>query len=94
MPTEFRAAANVVRHDNYTATTTPTTKTPIDQANFLLIENLDATNSILISFDGGVTFKTLAPGKFLGMEVSQLLSYVVRSSAGTASVECLYGSEA
>lgn len=96
MSTRMRADAQKITHDNYSATTTPVTKTLPDKTNFILIENMDATNSVLVSFDAGVKFKTINPNRALSMDIdgaSPITSYQVKSSAGTPSVECFYGSE-
>lgn len=93
MPTAVTAAANTVEHDNYATSTSAATKTPATPANYLLIENMDATDNVLVSFDGGSTFKTIKPNSSLRIDVDKLKSYDVKSSANTPAVEALYGFE-
>lgn len=93
MATSINGAVNKIQHDNYTATTTAAEKTPTNPFNFLLIRNTDSTNSVLVSFDGDVTYFTIPPGSTLSLEVNRMKSYHVKSSASTIAVQCLYGSE-
>lgn len=92
MSTEIRADSALLTHDNFSPTTIASTKTLPFRTNFILVENMDSTNNVLVSFDGGVNFKTVGPGKALSIDVDNLLSYQVKSSAATPSTECLYGS--
>lgn len=96
MSTRIRADAQKLTHDNFTAAVGPVTKTLPAKTNFLLIENMDSTNSIKVSFDAGVTFKDIGPGKALSLDIdgsSPIQSYAVKSSASTPAAQCLYGSE-
>lgn len=96
MSQRIRADAQKLTHDNYNAAVTPATKTLPNHTNFILIQNMDATNNVLVSFDAGATFKTIGPSKALSVDIdgsSPIQSYVVKSSAATPAVECLYGSE-
>lgn len=92
----MRADAQKLTHDNYNAPGVAVTKTFPAKTNFFLVENMDSTNSVLVSFDAGVTFKTIGPGKSLSVDIdgsSPITSYQVKSSAGTPATQCLYGSE-
>lgn len=96
MSQRIRADAQKLTHDNYSAAVGPATKTLPAKTNFLLIENMDSTDSVKVSFDAGITFKDIGPGKALSLDIdgsSPIKSYVVKSSAGTPAVQCLYGSE-
>lgn len=93
MATNTKAAAESFQQDNYNATTSPVTKTPTLKTNFLFIHNLDATNNVLVSFNAGVTFTTIAPSQALSIDCDKMISYVVKSSAGTVAVEAIYGQE-
>lgn len=76
------------RHFNGTATTAPATIDMGTGVVSLIIDNLDVTNNLLISFDGGTLFKTLGVGKTLSMEISTT-KLVVKSSALTVAYEVL-----
>jgi hypothetical protein len=93
MSQRIRADAQKLTHDNYTAATTPTTKPLPKGTSSLLIQNMDATDNVLVSFDAGATFKTIRPGVIFTIGVDNLLSYVVKSSANTPASECIYSSE-
>lgn len=93
MSTRTRVDVRVIQHDNYTATTTPATKTPTTPANFVVMRNADATNDLMISFDAGVTYFSIGALQSLSFEVDGLVSYMVKSSAATVAAQCLYGRE-
>jgi hypothetical protein len=93
MSQRMRSDAQLITHDNYATSTSPATKTLPSHTSFILIENMDSTDSVLVSFDSGVSFKTLGPGKALSLDCDSMKSYDVKSSAGTPAVEALYGSE-
>lgn len=81
-------AASIAKHFNGSATTTAA---PVDVGTgvaAIVIENMDATNNLLVSFDGGTTFKTVKPGIILTVDVSTR-NLVVKSSAGTVNYEIL-----
>jgi hypothetical protein len=85
-------------HVNGTTAAAPTTK-PVDvtrsgdgrtYATYLKIKNSGVANSLLVSFDGGTNFFTLAVGEDLEVS-SQVFSVVVKASAATAdySIVCV-----
>lgn len=91
----MRACAQTLTHENYSTTTTAATKTLPAQCTSLFIENMDATDNVLVSFDNGVTFKTIKPTNSLSIDVdfTSARTYKVKSSANTPNAECLYSSE-
>lgn len=93
MSARQRSDVQLVTHDNYGTTTTAATKTLPHGVSAVLIENMDSTDNLLVSFDNGATFKTIAPGKALSIDVDNLVSYKIKSSANTPLAQCLYGSE-
>lgn len=94
MSTRIRFNAEKFTHDNYATSTTPATRTLPAACTALLVDNVDATISISVSFDAGATYKSIPAGSHLSVDVDGMLSYVVKSASGTPSVECLYASEA
>jgi hypothetical protein len=101
MASRVRSDVQQFIHDNYSIDGTPATKEAglhIDGSpvliNYLLIENMDSTNSIAVSFDGGTNWKTLKPGYSIDVEVDSFVNYMVKALAGTVPVEALYGVEA
>ncbi len=90
----MRADAQLFTHDNYSLSTAPATKTLPYSCTSILIENMDAAISALISFDAGATYKTLKAGHTFAMDVDGLKSYIIKSASATPSVEALYASEA
>ena len=93
MATSIKFGAGTFVQETYNAATGVVTKTLSSPANLLRIRNLDGTNNVLISLDG-TNFLTIRPGEIFTLECTGLKSYKVKSSAGTPSTECLYGSEA
>ena len=93
MSTRTRADVSVIEHDNYSVGVGATVKTPITPANFIFVKNMDATNSLLISFNSGTTFFTISAGAVLSFDVDGLINYTIKSSAGSVLAECLYGRE-
>lgn len=93
MATEIVADAEKITHDNYNAAVGPVTKSLPARCSAVFIDNRDATDSVQVSFDGGVLFKDIGPGKALSMDVAFIASYVVKASANTPAVQCLYASE-
>lgn len=92
------SCAQKLTHDNYATSTGGATKTLPKNTKFILIHNIDSTNSVLVSFDG-TNFKTVQAGSILSLDVdfndaASPTTYTVKSSASTPNVECLYGSEA
>lgn len=93
MATEVVSDAEKITHDNYSAAVGAVTKTLPAKCSAIFIENMDATDSVLVSFDGGTLFKTITAGKNLSIDVAFILSYVVKASANTPAVQALYASE-
>lgn len=96
MSTRIRANVSKYTHDNYATSGTPATKTPPVGTNTIMIENMDSSISVLVSFDAGVTFKTIKAGAALSIDIDIMrnsYTYSIKSASGTPSVECLYGSE-
>lgn len=92
MATEFRAAANKVRHDNHTAPASLTERTFTVEANFLVIYNSDSSNAAEVSFDGTNTFPIPALST-LSMELAKQKSYYTKATAGSPALKVMYGSE-
>jgi len=80
--------AGGVKHINGAANTTAADVNLGVGVNSITIENMDATNNLLVSFDGGATFKTLGIGKSVSLEVS-VGKIMVKSSAGSVNYEIL-----
>ncbi len=76
------------KHFNGTATTTPDTVELVVGVVSILIDNLDVTNDLLVSFDRGAKFKTIGEGRSLSIDTSTR-SLVVKSSAGSVNYEIL-----
>ena len=95
MSTRIRSCAQTITHDNFATTTVAATKSLPDQSTSIFIENMDNTNNLLVSFDGGSNFKTILPLKSLSLDLdfSGSRTYKIKSSAGTPNAECLYASE-
>lgn len=79
--TAAAAAANVDVTDDQ-----DTTK--VKYARFMTIQNLDATNNLLISFDNGKNFATVAKGAVREF-VGTFKSFMVKSSAATVAWEAV-----
>ena len=80
--------ASIARHFNGTATVTPD---PVDMGTGVVsvfIDNLDLTNDLLVSFDGGSNFKTVGEGRSLSIDIS-VSTVTVKSSAGSVNYEIL-----
>lgn len=76
--------AGRIQHANGTATTTPA-KVSVKRgvAQWIRIGNLDATNNLEVSFDGGTNYYTIEPGD-PPFEADALFHFFyVRSSAAT-----------
>jgi len=82
--------AKTVEHYNGTATTTPATITFSKPSRAILIQNtaVSAANDLLVSFDGGATFKTLKRLAALSFEVG-LPAITVKSTAGSVAYEAV-----
>ena len=80
--------AGVAEHHNGTATTTPANVPFSGTSKSILIDNLDASNNLLVSFDGGSNTKTILPGQSLSIEANHS-SVDVSSSAATVAFEML-----
>lgn len=93
MSERIRSDAQKFTHDNYAAVTAPATKTLPAACTALLIDNVDASATVSISFDGGVKYKAIKPSTSLSVDVDSIKSYMVKSSAASSNVECLYASE-
>lgn len=93
MATEIVSDAEKITHDNFSTSTSPATKTLPARCSAVFIENMDTTDNIRISFDGGTLFKDVKPGKALSIDVAFITSYIIKSSANTPAVQALYASE-
>lgn len=74
---------------NGTATATPATVTFNNEVSTsIFVQNVDSgANNILVSFDGGTTFKTLAnQWDFISIDVN-ITSIVIKTSAGSKLYE-------
>lgn len=86
-------------HYNGTATTTASQipSVPDKVISDVLIENLDTTpllNRLLVSFDGGVTFKAMRRGQSMAWSLRGLLtSFVVKAETGTCAYEAIVNYE-
>jgi hypothetical protein len=76
---------DTVEHFNGTATTGNTTLTFGNYSKSILLHNT-GSNNLLVSFDGGVNFKTMIPGVSIGMEVRRT-SLVQKAATGTTTYE-------
>ncbi|MDX1643434.1 MAG: hypothetical protein R3244_03645 [Thermoanaerobaculia bacterium] len=79
-----------VQHLNGSANTTASTLTFAGPARSILIQNTEqsAANDLLVSFDGGVNFKTLK--RLAAFEIeARLLAIQVKSSAGSVAYEAV-----
>lgn len=94
MATRTRSDAQKFTHDNFSASTTVSARTLPAKTNFILVDNLDTSISLLVSLDGGTNFKTVKAGGNLSVDGDNINSLNIKSASGTPSVECLYGSEA
>ena len=80
-----------IQQFNGTATTSPTTVSfSGDVSSSILIQNVDSgAGSILVSFDGGTTFKTLAnQWDFISIDAN-IIDFVIKTSAGSKSYESI-----
>lgn len=83
------------QHLNGTATTTPATIGPnapalaSQESATLVVTNTDATNNLLLSFDGGVNFFTVRPATTVTLPVG-VKSAVVKSSAASVVYSILW----
>ena len=68
-------------------------KTLPSQCTSLVIQNMDNTDNLEVSFDDGLLFKSILPLESLSIDVDNLASYKVKSSANTPNAEALYISE-
>jgi|WetSurMetagenome_2_1015567.scaffolds.fasta_scaffold63194_2 hypothetical protein len=85
--TRVEPLGDTVEHFNGTATTGNTTLTFAAYSKSICLHNT-GSNNLLVSFDGGVNFKTLAPGISLAMEVRRT-SFIQKSNTGTTTYEHL-----
>lgn len=97
MSTRVRSDVQKLVHDNFTASTTPSARTlPSGQVTWVRVNNPDATNNLLVSFDG-TNYTTLKPGSDpLEVSVDNLArfnSLTIKTSASTIAAEVLYGVE-
>ena len=76
---------DTVEHFNGTATTSNATITFGNYSKSILLHNT-GTNNLLVSFDGGVNFKTMIPGVSIGVEVRRS-SFIQKTSTGTTTYE-------
>ena len=82
------AVIGVAEHHNGSAVVTPATVTFSGTSKSILIENRDATNDLLVSFDGDTNTKTIGSQQTLSIEANHA-SVRVSSSAGTVAYEML-----
>ena len=86
--TEDTLVAGVAEHHNGSATTTPAPVNFSGTSKAILIDNLDASKNLLVSFDGGTTTKTVPAGQSLSIEANHA-SVEVSSASGTVAFEML-----
>ena len=80
-----------IHHANGTATTTPakiSVKRGVGQ--WVRIGNLDGTNNLEVSFDGGVNYYTIEPGDPPFEAPALFHFFFVRSSAATVDYSAAY----
>lgn len=94
MSQRMRSDAQKFTHDNRALSTTAATVTLPKACTSILIDNVDAAISDLVSFDGGTNFKTVKAGSQLSVDCDSLVSFQIKSASGTPNVEMLYASEA
>jgi len=82
------ASAGVAEHHNGTATTTPATVNFSGTSKAILVDNLDTSKNLLVSFDAGATTKTVVPGQSLSIEANHA-SVDVSAASGTVAFEML-----
>lgn len=82
------SVSKTIEHWNGTATTTPVTITFTNQSLNILIQNTEqsAANELLVSFDGGTTFKALRRLAAISIDAA-ILSFVVKASGGSVDYE-------
>lgn len=80
--------AGKVKHLNGIASTAPDTLQFGASSRAILIDNTDSAGSLQVSFDKGTTFKTIASGKFLSIDVVNK-SLVIKAAVGTVNYEIL-----
>ena len=80
--------AGVAEHHNGNAVVTPATVTFSGASKSILVENRDATDDLLVSFDAGANTKTIGPEQSLSVEANHA-TIDVSSSAGTVAFEML-----
>ena len=78
---------NVPKHFNGTATVTPADVDFNNVTGSLLVHNTGVTNDLLVSLDGGTTFKTIPTESVLGFEEINLKKVVVKTNAATTTFE-------
>jgi len=82
------ATPGVAEHHNGTATTTPATVNFSGTSKAILVDNLDTSKNLLVSFDAGTTTKTVVPGQSLSIEANHT-SVEVSAASGTVAFEML-----
>jgi hypothetical protein len=80
-------------HDNFSVTVSQT-RTPSSPFNSLILENMDSSIDIAISFDGGTKWKTIKAGRIFSIDVDTFTKYDIKSLGGAVAVEAIYGVEA
>ncbi len=91
--------AGMTAHYNSTVTTIAVAvpSSAVKVISEVLIQNTSASSNInlLVSFDGGTTFKTIRPeGSIIWSLKGNLKQFRVKSSTGTASYEAIVNFEA
>lgn len=79
----------IVKHFNGTATTAPAVVDFNNMSGSLLIHNLGTVENLLVSFDGGTTFKTIPPETSLGIQKGSHEEVSVKTTSTTTDYEIL-----
>ena len=77
----------IPKHFNGTANTTPAVVNFNNVSGSILIHNTGVTEDLLVSFDGGVNFKTIPAENVLGYDDINLKKVSVKTSTGTTTYE-------
>ena len=78
---------SIPKHFNGTANITPADVDFNNVSGSILIHNTGVTNDLLVSFDGGTTFKTIPTESSLGYDDVNMKKVVVKTNAGTTTYE-------
>ncbi len=80
--------AGKIKHINGAAGTEVDTLQFGASSRSIMIDNVDPTGTLKVSFDKGATFKTIISGRFLSVDVVNS-TLVIKSDAGTVNYEIL-----